>query len=105
MCNIDYRLPKFKAEVKKLLLANLPSSIAGYFRTTHSEKWRSDQQNPDIFLSNGASRTCQARHENRNIEEINELIGFVACARTPGTISPNGSGLISSKSCHELTYR
>ena len=88
-----------------MLIAHLPSGISGFFRTTHSEKWRSDQQNPDIFLSNGASRTCQNRHENRNIEGINELIGFVACAQRPSAISSHGSGLISSKSCHELTYR
>ena len=88
-----------------MLIAHLPSGISGYFRTTHSEKWRSDQQNPDIFLSNGASRTCQARYENGNIEEVNELIGFVACAQRPGTIISYGSCLTSSRSCHELTYR
>ena len=48
------RLPKFKREVKQMVLETLPTFVAEYF--TLSEPWRSNKQ-PDVFLSEGGNTT------------------------------------------------
>ena len=91
-----------------MLQAALPFCVSRYFQISHNEHWRSDQQNPDVFLSHGASKSYQAGHENHNMEDLNEMIGFASNPKELGIFSPNVSSkkcLISSKSYTELTFR
>ena len=100
--------PKFRAEVNKMLRSALPSCFSRFLRISHNDHWRSDQQNPDVFLSHGTSRACQSARENRNMEDLIERIGFASNAENLEGSSPNffsNNGLIASKSYTELTYR
>ena len=56
--HFSYRLPKFKAEVKKMIEASLPLCITGYLAYLREQPWRSNKQT-GVFLSKGGiSSSC-----------------------------------------------
>ena len=74
-----FRLPKFKAEVKKMLFSILPSSIARYVAPSNDHAWRSNGH-PDVFLSRADNFKCD---ESRNVEILYDIIGRSPNLRTP----------------------
>ena len=74
-----FRLPKFKAEVKKMLLSILPSSIARYFVPSNDNAWRSNGH-PDVFLSRADNFKCD---DSRNVDILYDIIGRSPNLRTP----------------------
>ena len=67
-------MPKFKAEVKKMILSVLPSKIAGYFEPNNDQAWRFNGH-PDVFLSRADNIKC----DNSRIHESN----YSLISRTP----------------------
>ena len=73
VCNLFcffHRLPKFKAEVKTMLLTTLPRCITNYF--TLRGPWRLNK-NPDVFLSEGGSTTRQKSSYSLSDEQVERL--------------------------------
>ena len=67
---IFHRLPKFKAEVKTMLLTTLPRCITNYF--TLRGPWRLNKS-PDVFLSEGGSTTRQKSIYSLSDEQVERL--------------------------------
>ena len=67
-----FRLPKFKAEVKKMIIASLPSAIAAHFPNVQDQTWRSYRMSqPDVFLSKAENTKSSGKSD-----EMQELYGF-----------------------------
>ena len=65
-----YRLPKFKAEVKTMLLTTLSRGITNYF--TLRGPWRLNKS-PDVFLSEGGSTTRQKSSYSLSDEQVERI--------------------------------
>ena len=65
-----HRLPKFKAEVKTMLLTALPHCITKYF--TLRGPWRLNKS-PDVFLSEGGSTTRQKSSYSLSDEQVERI--------------------------------
>ena len=63
-------MPKFKAEVKNMILSLLPSNIARYFLSNNDQAWRTNGH-PDVFLSRAENLKCGG---SRNLDSFYELM-------------------------------
>ena len=77
------RLPKFKAEVKEMILVLLPTNIARFFQSNNDQAWRSNGH-PDIYLTRAA---------NLKYNESRKLEYFSMVLRPKSMMAPINSNL------------
>ena len=79
----SFRLPKFKAEVKEMILVLLPTNITRFFQSNNDQAWRSNGH-PDIYLTRAA---------NLEYNESRKLEYFSVVLRPKSMIAPINSNL------------